>query len=664
MTSSITNTSSDAELLNSFIENPQSLHKKSNLEQSSSNQHPQFFHLLSKKSENQQNPDLEEKPMPYIPVKNLYLPDQFLDQEEIEQYICGICKHVCDEPVITGCGCQQLYCKICLTYFYMNNKHTCPKCEKSTGEPTLLGVIDNCIKNKKMRCSNFSVKCTWEGKCKDYLQHINYECPKEIINCPNKGCIIKLRREEIPEHLKKCEFIEYICEKCQLRMPIREKLLHKNICLKEIIICPQGCEKELERGDFNLHKQQCEFSIIDCPYSSLGCTDKYKRKFEKEKLKEDLNKHLLLSVEKIKSLYKTSQEYSSKIILLEEEVQNLKASKAKNEEEIKSLIKYKNMVQNLESEVKELKRYKEQNEKERKQKELEKGDNKINITNLVQNDSTSISKEKNNVIEIENGVKNKKDKIDDNSMLVKIPKERNNIQGETSVNKLIAKKRKAEYSSKSIYSNNDNLVIKLKKKSEQEKEAIHKVITQDENIYDLIPMKRDSFITTNNIIESKPPTLNKHHYVFFNKKYDIPKKDDNIYKIKYKLLKETKWLGLGICDRKIVEENNYGFIPKNEKENKKENKKSNIGTYLISTNKTTWNCNNLKQCKMFDTVINRANTEVELILKPRDCELEFKYKDNIITRFTDVRCLKSDCFSPCLIILTNCKVETNFEYPS
>ena len=59
-------------------------------------------------------------------------------------------------------------------------------------------------------------------------------------------------------------------------------------------------------------------------------------------------------------------------------------------------------------------------------------------------------------------------------MLIKIPKERIT---ENSVKKLLANKRKMEYSSKSIYSNQEeNVYIKLKKKSESQKEAIQKKI--------------------------------------------------------------------------------------------------------------------------------------------------------------------------------------------
>jgi len=90
-----------------------------------------------------------------------------------------LCLQICDEPVITGCGCENLYCKKCLEFRYNNQKHTCPQCNKETGDPTFLKFISSTIKEKKMKCANYCVQCTWEGKLSEYLNHIQYQCPKK-----------------------------------------------------------------------------------------------------------------------------------------------------------------------------------------------------------------------------------------------------------------------------------------------------------------------------------------------------------------------------------------------------------------------------------------------------------------------------------------------------
>lgn len=89
----------------------------------------------------------------------------------------------------------------------------------------------------------------------------------------------------------------------------------------------------------------------------------------------------------------------------------------------------------------------------------------------------------------------------------------------------------------------------------------------------------------------------------------------------------------------------------------------NIGTYAISTNKTAWNCNDMTQCQKFGYSLYKDKITIECILSPAEAEMEFKCENKLIIKFNDVKCFKSECFSPCLIFLYNNAVETNFNYP-
>ena len=456
---------------------------------------------------NSSNP--EKKNQSFIPIKIKYSPDLTIEKDDIDLIICGLCSQICDEPVITGCGCQNIFCKKCLEYHYNNHGHTCPKCKKKTGMPTYVKIIDNIIKNKRMKCVNCCRQCNWERKLKDYLNHIQNECLKKAVTCPDKGYLIKLKRED-----------KYICDKCDLQMPLGDKLLHKS---------SEVCKCELEMEDFNLQTQQCKCSIINCPFTDLGCTDTFQKKFEKERLDEDVNIHLILCAKKIMNL----------------------------EERIKI----------LEGENKELKRNKED--------QISKKNNNygLNFANDKSKINTSFSKEKKIINLDENEDKNEK-KIN-YFVINKIPEEKNNnISMYIPEKKLINNKRKNK--NKSIYSNDDNSTTsrKLKKINSKEKEVIKnvndKIIFKIEKIiYDLIPKTEHLFRIKNNIIQTESLKSDKQYYVFFNKRYNIPKHDDKIYKIKYKLLKDTLCLGMGICDKKIVENNEYDFVQKNEQKNKK-----------------------------------------------------------------------------------------------
>ena len=260
------------------------------------------------------------KKFPNFPIKNIYSPELFLEQEYIEKFICGICENVCDDPVMQLCGCEQMYCRKCLLFYYDNYHHKCPECKKETKEPTAITAVGVIIKLKKMKCKNYTLDCTWQGQCRDYKKHIANDCPKEIINCPNKGCIFKLRREDMDEHLGKCEYREIICSKCNLKIPINQSESHKEVCIKEKILCPQNCGEIIERGDINLHKKSCMCSLMECPYTFLGCKHTFIKKDKEKFLNEYMSFHLDLAVKKIFEL----ENLKEKIQIYENEIKELR----------------------------------------------------------------------------------------------------------------------------------------------------------------------------------------------------------------------------------------------------------------------------------------------------------------------------------------------------
>lgn len=523
---------------------------------------------------------------PQYPINNVYKPELFLDQNYIEIFVCGICEYVCDDPVVQTCGCEQIYCRKCLQLYYTDYQNKCPECGKVNSDPTSVTSSNVAIKLKKMKCKNYKLKCTWQGQCGDYKYHITKNCPKEIIECPNNNCKVKLRREEMDSHVIICEHRDYICENCNLKMPFKELSEHKEICPKEKISCPLNCGTIIERQDFNLHKKKCINAIIDCPYSFLGCNHKLIKKDKKKLLNKYMSLHLDLAVKKIKELEGLKQR-----------------------------------IQQYKKEIKELKSYKEKYS--------------LMHYNRIRNKSEdNKSIQQNNINEIlENEIKNKRC----DSYTIFNPN--NNIISKNH-NKINTGLKKSNY-------------INLK-----DEEFYSDELKEEKNIYVLFYKIKDLFIINNNIIESKFFMGKKQYYIFFNRKFDIPKTSPKQYIIEFKLLKDTHWLGLGLCDKKVVKNNNYEFFPSKTKDGKRPN----IGTYFISTNKKAWNCNNKNQSKVFLQTIHKKDTIIECILSPKECELEFKCNNNSIVKFNNVKCFKSDYFSPCLIFLHHSIVETLFKY--
>jgi hypothetical protein len=155
-----------------------------------------------------------------------------------------------------------------------------------------------------MICHNYRNQCPWNGIYRDYKNHIEKECPKEIINCPNKDCVVKLLREEMDKHLPKCDYREFFCRDCLEKFPYCDKKVHKNFCRRALVQCPQKCGEFFERENYSEHKRVCKNSDIHCPYKVFGCKDKFQRNQTNERLTKDVSKHLDLTVKMVLDLQK------------------------------------------------------------------------------------------------------------------------------------------------------------------------------------------------------------------------------------------------------------------------------------------------------------------------------------------------------------------------
>ena len=234
------------------------------------------------------------------------------------------------------------------------------------------------------------------------------------------------------------------------------------------------------------------------------------------------------------------------------------------------------------------------------------------------------------------------------------------------LNQLLSKKRKLSLNN--IENNSDNQSVNdfssLKNNGIEDNKKKEKILDynctkngENDSIYSLIKDTETKFIITDNIIEAVNLDKTRHYFVFYNSKYDIPRTGTNKYTFKVKLLQKTDWLGVGFCDKKMIEKNNYDY------DIKKNSKRKNIGIYLINTNQVVWNSNNIKQCIRLDYKrLNKKDTNIKCTLSPSECELEFIINDELFFILNDVRCFSSDYFSPCLVFLKNTAVESHFNY--
>ncbi len=103
---------------------------------------------------------------------------------------------------------------------------------------------------------------------RDVISHRG-ECPREIIECENVGCQVKLKRESMCIHeAEECAWREIQCEYCSDFIICIYSQEHEENCLMYPLSCPNGCEEIVVRYLLNSHRTTCTLEPVEC---TLGC---------------------------------------------------------------------------------------------------------------------------------------------------------------------------------------------------------------------------------------------------------------------------------------------------------------------------------------------------------------------------------------------------------
>ena len=590
----------------------------------------------------------------------------FLNQEFVSQFICPLCEGVLYQPSMELCGCMKLFCKNCLEKYLKFNNNKCPiSGDVITKEPKLIDWVQNSLQLLDIKCKNYGVGCAWTGKYSKLNEHLN-QCPKEPAKCTFKGCNIVVMRENLEDHLKECQFRVVICNKCGQNLSNSEINIHDKICPNKEVKCPQNCGAIIERSKVSTHLTNCPNSFISCPFEKVGCQEKFsKNTTEKEKeLNMNNNSHMNLLLKDylnfkekiINHLSLNKEEFDLRLIksnLIENNEYNISTDILDNESNNKNI--------NVNSD----KHYKKELTKNGKLKKSENSENnhegKIKDTN-----NKYINKDNNNKNYNKNNSKNESINNDRNLYFQKLEKEENK-------NELLGLKRapseindyEIEIIKKKINSSPDGCTESDKIHKGREKSNSNSITNpflnveekKNKDVYNVQNLS-EGFKVFGNTISSDCLEGKKHSFVFAHDSKRIRKEADGVFIITFFVKKENKWLAMGLCDKKIVEENNYAFAGKTQSN----------GCFIISTNNMMWHCFDKGQRKKINTPegitsLQDKNILFECKYTPHNCELSFFVEGKHLCTLTNVRPLKSDYLTPCLVFLKNCSVQTNFDYP-
>ena len=186
-----------------------------------------------------------------IPLPRLYKSDLHPSQIPIpSKLICPICRNILLIPGRDSCN--HIYCSKCFQNHYKKSKScfiTNQRCESTLYEvPQLVEEL----MNLKVYCIYRKKGCHWEGIYKNLQGHLNNECMKQRIQCPNCNCSMKVYRNELDAHKARCPHRLIMCN-CGDFIELCDMEEHKKACLKRLVQC-EKCEKMIEYDCLVKHK--------------------------------------------------------------------------------------------------------------------------------------------------------------------------------------------------------------------------------------------------------------------------------------------------------------------------------------------------------------------------------------------------------------------------
>lgn len=534
---------------------------------------------------------------PELPI-NLFLASS---QDIVSDYICPLCQGVYLSPIIDNCG--HIFCEKCFSLFYSKYRK-CPITKEILDKaPTSVKIISQILDKQMLKCKNKLRGCGWTGHLKELDNHIQKDCMKQMFVCENEGCNEQLLREKKNEHLKVCRFKKEKCPYCEKLFKLNEHEEHFKECPKIEIDCPQKCGQKIVREHMDNHiLNNCLYSEVACPYTKYGCQDtKILKKDFDEKMKKDIDKHMLLAVECI-------EEMKVKYENLEKEVQQLK-----NPETYLQLL--------LDS---------------------QKGQEKQSLSNLLLNKGPN---NKNHQIDLTakthlSLVKPEKD--------ISFIKKRNRTDSEE-----VEEKEMNQMKSKDKIKEKENTKVR---------DSEYPIITSQVNVDRSISSssshsKKDFFdkqnlkktiVVTGKIARYISTEKPEHTYLFVNKSIDVKNCSDlKTWKIKF--LTNSLWLGVGVCDKKKVISNNMKFI------SPKRDQADFHGSYLISSNGYSWNCNEPEENnKVISLPVIEKGSIIEITYNNRAKELIFSVNTYSV-KLTKVKPVfeNNTKLTPCVLFLHN-----------
>ena len=198
----------------------------------------------------------------------------YLVEETDLDYLCSICEQPLVEPFVTE-SCGHLLCSYCLDQLLRMNKTECPLCRKPDAlkSADVFEYYQRKVNSLLVRCQNHEEGCKWKGELRCLFDHLDPNKKECKIACI-LDCDTYIHKSEMKEHVKyHCHKRPTTCEFCGYHNTYDVVVEHYPLCLRFPIHCPHKCtEKRFERCQLQQHLSKCPSQLVECPFSSTGCS--------------------------------------------------------------------------------------------------------------------------------------------------------------------------------------------------------------------------------------------------------------------------------------------------------------------------------------------------------------------------------------------------------
>ena len=236
--------------------------------------------------------------------------NDFVDGKPPDQYICLICTLTAKEAYQVTC-CGKIYCKGCLDKLSRSHKSfKCLNCQNSLTNNYFKDVKTNSeIEQLEVYCNNKNSGCMWKGQLVAIGTHLQI-CLHQVVSCPNR-CKEEVLRSHLADHLNsQCPKRDYECPYCSEMSTYQNITVdHMKKCYNSLQQCPnEGCDESIAKKIMESHLLVCPMGVVSCPYSDIGCRSKVTRGELTQHKQKRMDDHLALAVEMIKTLQAYSYE--------------------------------------------------------------------------------------------------------------------------------------------------------------------------------------------------------------------------------------------------------------------------------------------------------------------------------------------------------------------